>query len=332
MPALPSPATKDPLGEALGFLRLTETAYYHSELTAPWALAIPENCPKFHFIAAGRCWLQLAGGEARCLEAGDFVVVPHGIGHRLASALAARALNLADLAHERISRRFAKYHGGGGGGETTTIICGDLNFTHPAAGHLVSVLPRLMHVRASANHARDWLQGTMRFMAVEARDLRPGAEAILTRLADILVIQAIRDGIEQTPAEQKGWLAALQDPAIGQALGLLHDAPEKNWTIARLARAVGLSRTAFAARFSALVRETVQGYLTRWRMHLAHVHLRDPSKSLDDVAALLGYQSAAAFSRAFHRFHGVRPGALRRREDPPLESAHRYLQVAAPHR
>lgn len=334
MPVAPLLFRTDALGEALNFLRMSETAYYQSTLAAPWGLMMPKSCPKFHFITSGQCWLQTDDAEDRRLEAGDFVIIPHGQGHRLASAPSARTMDYAELSCERISRRYAVFRKEGNG-LVTSIICGDLDFKHPAAEHLVSHLPAIMHIRASANHALEWLHGTIQFMAVESRELRPGGEAIITRLADILVIQAIRYWIEQNPVELSGWLAALEDSQISRALGLVHREPEKNWTIARLADAVAMSRSAFAARFSQLVGESVMRYITRWRMHLAQDHLRKNVKTVAEIADLLGYQSGAAFSRAFKRSHGIWPGAVKTASaDPekPESSAHRYTKLQTPSR
>lgn len=301
----------DPLGDALGFLHLSETAYYHSELSAPWGLVMPENCPKFHFVMFGGCWLQTAGSDPLQLKTGDFAVIPHGKGHRLASDPAARSFGIADLRCEKISERFAMFTHAGTG-PITVVVCGDLNFGHPAADHLLSLLPKVMHVKAPADRPSEWLRSTMRLMAEEARDLRPGGEAIITRLADILVVQAIRSWIEQNPAEQVGWLAALQDRGISRALGLIHRDPGREWTVNELARAVAMSRSSLSARFSGLVGESVKQYVTRWRMHLARKHLQEPSRTLEEIAALIGYQSGAAFSRAFKRSVGVAPGEVRR--------------------
>ena len=158
----------------------------------------------------------------------------------------------------------------------------------------------------------EWIQSTLRFMAAEARQLRPGGETSITRLADILVIQVIRSWIDQDPAAQTGWLGALQDRQIGRAIAFIHRDPARAWTLASLADEVAMSRSAFAARFTLLVGEPAMRYLARWRMHLAQTWLAADDLGLAEVAGRLGYQSEAAFSRAFKRFMGVSPGAVRR--------------------
>src|SRR5262249_16919330 len=144
----------DPLGEALNLLRLSEATYYHSELTAPWALAMPENL-KFHFVISGRCWLEGQGAENRILEPGDLAVVLDGKGHRLSSDPSARAVRPSTIPCTKISRRYSLLKHGGGGALTTTI-CGDLNFHHPETSHLIAYLPKIIHVKSVGNHSMEW--------------------------------------------------------------------------------------------------------------------------------------------------------------------------------
>jgi len=203
----------------------------------------------------------------------------------------------------------------GGGGAAARIVCGVVRFDHPAAHQLIKLLPRMIRIEASNSPEMEWIQTTLRLMAAEARELRPGGEAVTTRLADILVIQAIRSWIAQDPAAQTGWLGALRDKQIGRAISLIHRDPGRAWTVASLADEVAMSRSAFAARFTELVGEPVMHYVARWRMHVALTWLKDDDAPLGDLAGRLGYQSEAAFSRAFRRFIGVSPGAARRNGD-----------------
>jgi AraC-like DNA-binding protein len=156
------------------------------------------------------------------------------------------------------------------------------------------------------------MQSTLRLMAAEAKAMRPGGETVVTRLADILVIQAIRSWIDEDPAAQTGWLGALQDEQIGRSIALIHRDPARAWTVASLAAEAAMSRSAFAARFTERVGEPVMRYLARWRMHVAVGWLKKDDVRLGDLASRLGYQSEAAFSRAFKRFVGVSPGSIRR--------------------
>ena len=204
----------------------------------------------------------------------------------------------------------------GGGGAATNLICAVVRFDHPAARQLLPLLPRCHPCRGVATHrSSSGSQSTLRLMAAEARELRPGGETVVTRLADILVIQTIRAWIEKDPAAQTGWLGALRDPQIGRALALIHRDPVRAWTVASLASEAAMSRSAFAARFTELVGEPAMQYVTRWRMHLALERLKEDEAPLADLADRMGYQSEAAFSRAFKRVIGISPGAARQTRD-----------------
>lgn len=306
----------DPLGEALHTLRMDSSLYTRSEFTDPWGLELPAlpGHVMFHVVTSGRCWLEVEGAEHRLLQPGDLALVPHGEGHRLASEPGAAATKLFDLPREQVSERYEILRHGGGGA-ATSMICGAVRFDHAAAHRLVKLLPSMIVVDAWTSPQMDWVQSTLRVMAAEARELRPGGETVITRLADILVIQAIRSWIAQDPAAQTGWLGALRDKQIGRAIALVHREPERAWTLASLASEVAMSRSAFAARFTELVGEPAMRYVARWKMHLALTSLKDGDARIGDLASRLGYQSEAAFSRAFKRFIGFSPGAVRRSAD-----------------
>ena len=309
----------DPLGEALHVLRMSSSFYSSCAFTAPWGLGLPAfpNAIMFHIVTGGRPWLEVDGAAPRLLQPGDLALVPHGDGHRLVSEPGLPAVDLWDLPRQELSERYEIIRIDGGGA-ATSMLCGTIQFDHPAAHHLVEVLPRLIAVEAGNAHQTDWIQSTVRFMASEARALRPGGETVITRLADVLVIQAIRSWIEQDPAAQTGWLGALRDPQIGRSIALIHRDPAHPWSVARLAYEVAMSRSAFAARFTDLVGETPMHYVARWRMQVAATSLREESVTLGELALRLGYGSEAAFSRAFKRIIGVSPGAVRREKSAGL--------------
>ena len=307
-------APADPLGEALHFLRMNGAFYCRSELTAPWGMtmmAMP-GYVWFHVVTTGRLLLESGDAEPTLLQPGDLGLVPHGEGHVLRSEPGVAAPGVLDLEREQVSDRYEILRHGGGGAPTT-LICGAVRFDHPAARNLVEILPPLLHIEASASPQGDWMQSTLRLMAVEARELRPGGEAVITRLGDILVIQAIRSWIETDPAARSGWLGALQDPQIGRALSLIHRDPARDWTVAALADELAMSRSAFAARFTELVDEPAMQYVTRWRMNVALNALKEEGATVGELADRLGYRSEAAFARAFKRVMGAPPGALEAR-------------------
>jgi AraC-like DNA-binding protein len=308
------PVPADPLGEALHSLHMSGVFYARCEFSAPWGLSLPPfpDCLMFHVVTSGACWLEVEGADAQPLQPGGLALVPHGEGHRIVSQPAAPAADLFDLPRALLSERYELIRHGGGG-ERTSLICGVVRFDHPAARHLVSLLPGLINVDNWSLSELEWMHGTLRFMAGEARELRAGGETIITRLADILVIQAIRTWIAQDPAARTGWLGALRDQRVGRALALIHGEPERGWTVASLAEEAAMSRSAFAARFTALVGEPPMHYLTRWRMQVAVTRLSEDDTPLAVLANDLGYQSEAAFNRAFKRFAGMTPGAARRR-------------------
>lgn len=303
----------DPLGEALHILRMSGLYYSRSELTAPWGAAVPPlpDSLIFHVVTEGSCWLLVPDEAPQRLMPGEFALVPHGVGYQVLSEVGVTAVDLFDLPLEAVTERYEilRY---GGGGAPTTLICGSVRFEHPAAQHLVKLLPPLIHLKSWETPHAEWMQSTLRLMAQEARELRPGGETIVTRLADILVIQALRTWMANAPQAQQGWLGALQDPQIGAALVLMQREPAHSWTVASLAQTVAMSRSAFAARFKELVGESPLQYLTSWRMQLAHSWLQSEDLPLAELAERLGYRSEAAFSRAFKREMGSSPGAMRR--------------------
>jgi AraC-like DNA-binding protein len=312
-PVLPS---VDPLGEALHSLRLSGTFYCRAELTAPWGFLLPAvpDCVWFHVVTSGHCLIEV--GEAddaqqRLLRPGELALVPHGRGARARSEAGAPLRPVLDEPHEYLTDRYAILRAGGGGAPST-VICGAVRFDHPAARDLLTLLPALIHVDASDSAQSEWMHATLRLIAAEATALRPGGETVITRLSDILVIQAIRSWMDSDPAAHGGWLGALKDPQIGRSISLIHREPARPWTVAALAGEVAMSRSAFAARFTELVGRPAMSYLTHWRMHLASDELRRNDTTVGAVAANLGYHSEAAFSRAFKRIHGIPPATARK--------------------
>ncbi len=322
---VPTLVPVDPLGEALHFLRMTGVFTARSEFTEPWALALPKlpGFLMFHVVLAGHAHLDVRGENRRLLSTGDFALVPHGEGHRLSSAPGVRAAKLFDLPREEAGDRYEVIRHGGGGAPAT-LLCGAVTFDHPVATRLVALLPRTICVEAARARHPGWLRSTLEVMAAEARQLRPGGETVLTRLADTLVIQAIRSFLERDagtrtesgsarPGLRTGWLSALRDRQIGRALAAVHREPSRPWSLAALATEAAMSRSAFSARFTALVGEPAMQYVGRFRMLVARRRIEETDARLAELAGEFGYLSEAAFCRAFKRFLGVSPGAARRK-------------------
>lgn len=310
--------TVDLLGEALHLMQLNGTLYCRSELSAPWAIDLPavEGCMMFHIVTSGQCWLETGENGARLMSQGSLTLIPHGAGHRIGSDPGTPAEKFLNIPVERVSDRYEvmRY---GGGGVVTHAMCGVVRFDHLAAQRLIAHLPSVLQVDTWREDDASWLHSTSRYIAKEAAESRPGGETVITRLADILVIQALRVWLDTAPEAQQGWPAALRDPHIGKALSMMHRAPERAWTVEALASQVALSRSAFSARFTSLVGESVMQHLTLWRMQLARVHLQQSTEPLGRVAERFGYQSEAAFCRAYKRMFGVPPGSTRQ----PIESS-----------
>jgi AraC-like DNA-binding protein len=302
----------DPLTDILNDLRLASSFYARSELSAPWGLAFSaKDGPSFHVIVKGRCWLRI-DAERIPLETGDLVLLPHGEEHQLADPPESEALPLAALPSERVGDNAALlcYDGDG---EGALLICGGVRFAGPIANPLLDLLPRILLLhREEQRQEHTWLEATLTLLGVEALSLRPGSTAVMTRLADILVLKTIRAWLERDADRRPGWLGALGDPDIGRALALIHRRAEEPWTVASLARQVHLSRSVFAERFSQLVGMPPMQYVTRWRMSVARSWMRDERISASEAAHRLGYSSEAAFSRAFKRHLHVPPGVVRR--------------------
>ncbi len=309
------PGIVDPLAEALQFLRMDGMFYCPSELTSPWGIEMPHlpDSIWFHVVTSGSLTLADRTGAEHTCRQGDVVVLPHGAGHRAFDHPDAPTPVVFDLPHEYISRQYAILRHGGGG-EATNVICGVVQFGHPVARALVELLPEIIRIDPSTQTEWQWLPSILSMMAAETRRIRPGGEAVVTRLCDILVIQAIRSWIENDPAAMTGWLGALRDPAIGKAIAMIHREPERDWSVASLAAEVAMSRSAFSARFSELVGQSAMQYVTGWRMNLAVDMLREDRMTIAAVAVKLGYQSEAAFSRAFKRVTGQSPSAARQAE------------------
>ncbi|MEP6952997.1 MAG: AraC family transcriptional regulator [Solirubrobacteraceae bacterium] len=321
MAALDPWGPADTLGRALHLLRMNGAFYCRAELTAPWGMSMPAmpGYLWFHVVITGTLRLEAPDAEPQDVGAGELALVPLGTGHALRSEPGVPVPDVLTLDREQVSDRYEVLRHGGGGA-ATSLVCGAVRLEHPAARNLIRALPPSILVGAGASGS-EWIHSTLRLLATEARDPRPGGEAVITRLADIIVIQAIRSWIETDPAARTGWLGALRDPHIGRAIALVHADPAREWTVGSLAGELAMSRSAFAARFTELVGEPAMQYVTTWRMHVALAALQDGDATVAQLGATLGYRSEAAFARAFKRVIGTSPGAVRRRPEPLLPAA-----------
>jgi AraC-like DNA-binding protein len=308
----------DVLTDVLQAVRVRGGVSGRLEFTAPWGFSLPAGQPSFYVVTRGVCWLSVDGqpGDTQ-LVGGDFVVLPGGQAHAIRDGLETPVRPVAEVMCS--GRRLKRCQPGGilhygGGGAPTTLVGGCFSMETDAYAPLMQALPATIHVRGDRGTTVQWLEATLQFVASEMAAGQPGAETIVNRLADILFVQAIRAHVADAGPAAAGWLRALGDAHIGAALSEIHEAPETPWTVESLAQRIGMSRSAFAARFADLVGEPPLTYLTRWRMGQAARMLRTESASIAEIAGRVGYEAEAAFNKAFKRWNGIPPGAYRRRQ------------------
>jgi AraC-like DNA-binding protein len=277
---------------------------------APWGLRFDAaGAANFHIVMRGECWLRLDGdADPVLLRAGDVTLLPRGDPYTAADHPDRPTIPFASALTERDHARTATV---GGDGKQTVIICGAYDFgtdlTHP----LLSALPPFLHLPATHATGGGAVDTAVRLVAAELDDPRPGRQGVTARLVDVLLVYILRACQQRYGNATPGWIGALGDPQIGRAVALMHEAPERRWTVAELAQAVGLSRAAFARRFTALAGEPPLAYLTRWRMITAATLLRENTEPLSVIASRVGYESEFAFARIFRRTHGQPPGRYR---------------------
>ncbi|MEV7397730.1 AraC family transcriptional regulator [Aeromicrobium sp. NPDC092404] len=301
----------EPLTEALFRVRMHGVFYSWTRATEPLAVDMPRlpDCLSFHVVTAGDVWITVAGHDPVRLEPGDIALVPRGLGHALASDLGVPSAGQVDtLPQEMVSDHYSVMTIGDPDLPVrTAMLCGVVGFDSPAVHEVLQLLPPLIHVRRD-----EGLSGLVALMVDELERWRPGGEAVTTRLADVLVVQAIRTWLESDPHAEQGWIAALRDPWVGRSVAAIHREPGRPWTLGDLAAEAALSRSAFAERFTRVVGTAPMQYVTTWRMNVAAVRLAEGA-SVAEVAAALGYGSVAAFSRAYKRTRGTNPGSDRSR-------------------
>ncbi|HXW97071.1 MAG TPA: AraC family transcriptional regulator [Gemmatimonadales bacterium] len=317
----------DPLSDLLRVVRLDGAFFFPVEAAGPWSV---ENAPardlsprilpnaehliSYHILTDGRCYGRLAGEEEVELVAGDVIVFPQGDGHIMSSERGLKTSGTINI------HAPARYPGtvviGDPTRRDTSFICGFLGCDRRPFNPLLAALPRLMHVRGVSNA---WLGGSTKLLTEEARLGRAGAQSVLTRLAELMFIEVLRRYLEDLPPGQAGWLAGLRDEVVGRALALIHGQPARAWTLADLASETAASRSNLAKRFTEFVGQPPMQYLAHWRMQVAANLLSQSGAKVATIGAEVGYDSEAAFSRAFKKATGFSPGAWRegRRTNQP---------------
>jgi len=313
----------DVLSDVFAAVRFSGGVFLDAEFTAPWCVVsqvgpeefraqgrMPAHLIAYHYIVDGRLFVRVADTPALEVQAGEIVLLPRNDGHVLGSAPDLRPEvidNLVEAPSERgpASLRF------GGGGEPTRIVCGYIGCDMPD-NLLLQALPPVLKLGVRGGSGGAWLESSFRHAAEEYGISGSGSAALLGKLAELLFVEGVRRYVAALPEGQTGWLAGLRDRMVGRALALLHARVAHPWTTEELAQEVGLSRSAFADRFTALIGMPPMRYLANWRLQLAAVRLRESAAATAQIASEVGYESDAAFNRAFKRAFGTTPAAWRR--------------------
>jgi AraC-like DNA-binding protein len=316
----------DALSDVLRAVKLTGAVFVTVDVSPPWSAPVPgtgtlapiimpaaQHLISYHLVTAGGCWAIPRDGEPVWLNVGDIIVFPDGDPHVMCSDPTAPLGAVFDLHRIRPAVQWPyRIVGDKDGMNRLGLVCGFLGCDVRPFNPLLAALPKIMVVR-DRNGAKDgWLSQFMRLAVDEATDKRAGGEGVLARLSELMFVEAVRRHLDSLPSEQIGWLAGLRDRFVGHALTLLHSRPAHPWTLDELAREVGLARSSLAERFLRFVGQPPMHYLTHWRMQMAAGLLSDGTASIAAIAGDVGYESEAAFSRAFKSVAGVPPGNWRR--------------------
>jgi AraC-like DNA-binding protein len=312
----------DPLSDVLRSFRLTGGVFLDAHFTAPWCvvsrlsaedfgpfLATPSLLIAYHFVIAGRFRLTIEGEPTIEVRAGEVVLLPRNDVHTLASGSGLAPVNANDLLRPSAGGGIAQISHGGGG-ETTHLVCGFLS-GEDLYNPLIAALPRMLKLDVEQGTSRDWVDASVRFAASELTEGRFSSSSVMSRLSELLFVEAVRQ-YSATPGDQDaGWLKGLEDPRVGRALALIHRSISCPWSAEALAREVSMSRSAFVERFTKLMGMPPIRYLTLWRLQTAKLHLRETQKTIAQLAHSIGYESEQAFSRAFKREFGLPPARWR---------------------
>ena len=320
----------DVLSELLSAVRLSGSVFFDVQAKSPWVAEAPpaaqianevtpgaQHAIEYHVVTQGSCWITLLGDdpfEPVQLTEGDIAVMPHGDPHVVSSAPGMRAEPNMEI-HRRPADANAlpfKLRTGGGGPGNAHLICGFFSCDLRPFNPLIGSLPRFLRLGRDTSPApHSLLDEFIRFATAETNNKRAGSQSVLNRLSELLFVEVIRLHMDQLGNATTGWLAGLRDPLVGRALALLHGRPAHAWTLEELAAEVAASRSALADRFVQLVGYPPIQYLTQWRMQIAARRLLDPGAKVAIVAHEVGYESEAAFSRAFKKFVGRSPSEWR---------------------
>jgi len=320
----------DVLSEVLRAVKFQGALFFNGEFSAPWCISssrssaiapylspVAEHLIIYHFLTEGRAYARLPEGRREELTSGDIVIFPHGDAHLLGNGSPEKPIDSLKTFGKNLTQglKFARL---GGGGEITKFVCGYMACEPRLSEVFLAGLPKILKVHVTHEPSGLWLENSIRFSVSEMNGSNAGSGLVLAKLSELLFVETLRRYINALPPGQIGWLAGARDPIIGQALSLLHKEPSLPWTVANLAKRIGLSRTRLAERFSHFLKESPMAYLTKWRLRLGAEILQSTEDSVAEVAAAVGYGSEAAFNRAFKREFGDPPAQFRRKRKAPL--------------
>ena len=313
----------DVLSEVLKVVRLQGALFYNAEFSAPWSVRVAsardlarhfapgaEHVIVYHLLTEGRASLRLESGERVSLKAGDLVMLPHGDPHVLENGPSTRSVDNSDQLAAVLSQGLKLWRSGGGG-EVTRFVCGYMACEPRLSRALLGGLPVALKISIRDEATGGWLENSIRFSVADGDAPGPGREAVLARLSEVLFVETLRAYIAQLPPERTGWLAGARDAEVGRALALLHRDPARPWTIASLAREAGVSRSVLAERFRHYLDAPPMTYLTQWRLQLGAQMLASTGHTVARIASEVGYESEAAFNRAFKREFTMPPARFR---------------------
>jgi len=323
----------DAFSEVLSGVRLKGAMFFSAEFSAPWRLSTPHcrvlastlapGAPHiviYHLVVDGSARVCLEGGPEVELSPGDLVVFPQGDPHQLSSGSGTNQVESAAVLRKIATRDLSPMHAGGGG-VTTRFVCGYLTLDPLLCGPILESLPPMLKVNVRTDRSGQWLEESILHLVEEAASDRAGSDVMLAKLSEALFVDTLRRYVAGLPDQATGWLAGARDQVVGKSLALLHQRANHPWTIAELAGEVGISRSALVARFTRYLSDPPMAYLTGWRLRLAAQALTSTPKGVADIAADVGYESEAAFNRAFKRAFGAPPARYRRESRNPGSSA-----------
>jgi len=314
----------DALSDVLRAAHLSGGVFLHAEFTAPWCISVrvtSQLCAPFlgptahlvpyHYVIEGELHLALEDGTAQTLKSGEAVLFPQNSPHVMGSDLRLPPVFSRDVIRPpENGGLYTIAHGGGGA--PTRLICGFLG-SHVASGNpVLATLPAAIRLKVEDTGSAEWVRSTFHYAADEVARGRPGSETVLAKLSELLFIEAVRRYLDDLPADQTGWLAGLRDPVVARVLALMHGDIARPWSVDELGRYAGASRSALAERFGRFIGMAPMQYLVQWRLQVAAQQLKSTSASLAQIAEAIGYESEAAFSRAFKKKFGAAPATWRR--------------------